>query len=358
MGQTANLPQSNQPFSFDDLDKPRLSDYESLRITDQTIIPMPVPVLKINGEMIAVSGDIFTISGASKSGKSAVTGMAIAGALTPGGVVNDGLEGMIIAANDFNKAVLHFDTEQARHKHQYNVRSILKRAQLDTCPPHFLSYNIRQLDIEEYQQVTDDICEAASNDFNGIHSIWIDGGADYVADTNDQERSNEVVKYFESLAIKYDTAVFIIVHTNPGSDKERGHFGSQCQRKSGGILLIKNDGDYSHIEGKMLRYAGANSIPQLTFKYDPEKGYHVGSGVISEDAKAKAIIGRVEQLTKKIFGGQKSYSYNESLGAIMRERACLDRTAKNDFKLMNLHGMILQETDKNWRLNYDYFNKL
>ncbi len=357
MNQTANILQIAQPLSFDDLDKPRLSNYEYLRITDLTEIPQPLPILKINGEMIAVSGDIFTISGASKSGKSAVTGMAIAGALTPG-VINDGLDSMEIAANDQNKAVLHFDTEQARHKHQNNVRSILKRAQLETCPPHFLSYNIRQLDIEEYQQVTDDICEAANNDFGGIHSIWIDGGADYVSDTNDQEKSNEVVKYFESLAIKYETAVFIIVHTNPGSDKERGHFGSQCQRKSGGILLIKNDGDYSHIEGKMLRYAGANSIPQLMFKYDPEKGYHVGSGIISEDDKAAAILGRLEQLAKKVFGGQKAYNYKDAIDNIMRARVCGIVAAKNDFKLMNLHSMIIQETDKNWRLNYEYNNEL
>ena len=198
----------------------------------------------------------------------------IAGAISETGTVIDGFEGVEVLRNDKNKAVIHCDTEQARHKHQKNYKGILRRAGLNTCA-HYLSYNIRQLDINQYAEVTTGICEAALNQFGGIHSIWIDGGADYIADVNNPETSNAAIKYFEELAIKYHTAVFIIVHTNPGGDKERGHFGSQCQRKSGGIISVKSEGDTSYIEPKMLRYAGNGDIQKLMFKYDKEKGYHV-----------------------------------------------------------------------------------
>ncbi len=355
-----NLIEDNvtEPFSFG----PTLIKYEYLRITDTTEIPIPTEVLTIKSEIIAANGDIFTLSGASKSGKSAVIGMAISGAITENGIINDGIDGMEVSPNQSRKAVLHFDTEQARHKHQYNVRSIIKRADLDSCPAHYLSYNIRQLDIKEYAVVTNEICEVAVDAFGGIHSIWIDGGADYVADTNDQERSNEVVKYFETLAIKYDTAVFLVVHTNPGSDKERGHFGSQCQRKSGGILQVKNEGGLSYIEAKFLRYAGTNDIPQLIFNYDKDKGYHVGAGIRSksddEEAKIQAKINKAFILCNKIFGGQKSYKYAEAISAIMKARVCSERTAKNDFKTMKSQEMILKGTVDNWRLNYDYTNEI
>jgi hypothetical protein len=340
-----------------------LAAFEYLRITDLTPIPEPEPVLKISGEIIAAAEDIFTISGASKSGKSAFVSMLIGSAISETGQISDGLEGVEVLFNASKKAVIHFDTEQARHKHQRNVKTILKRADFTTCPEYYLSYNIRQLDIDKYAEITTGICQAASDKYNGIHSIWIDGGADYIADVNDPERSNAAVKYFEELAIQYHSAVFIIVHTNPNSDKERGHFGSQCQRKSGGIIMVKNDGDASFIETKMLRYAGNGDIPQLVFKYDKSKGYHVGCGTMEAkeadpDKKAEAKMTDAWRVCEKIFSGQRSFSREKAINQIMVKKACRDRTAAGIFALMTAGEMILKGEDSNYRLNPQYSNEL
>ena len=82
-------------------------------------------------------------------------------------------------------------------------------------PGLFSSYNIRQLDIDKYAAITTGICQAASVIFNGIHLIVIDGIADYITDVNDAIKSNEVVKYFEELAIMYSTPIVVIVQTHP-----------------------------------------------------------------------------------------------------------------------------------------------
>jgi hypothetical protein len=198
-------------------EKPSLLKYEPYRITELTDIPEPIPIMTINGEIISTVGNLTTISGASKSGKSAFSAPIIAEAIINDGEINDPFEGMVIARNKKNKAVIHIDTEQARHKHQKNLKGVLRRAKLDKCPDHLLSYNIRQLNIEIYKQVTEGICEAASNKFGGIHLILIDGIADYIKNVNDEGESNSIVKFFEELAIKYDTPIIIIVHTNPGS---------------------------------------------------------------------------------------------------------------------------------------------
>jgi hypothetical protein len=339
-----------------------LALFEHLRITDLTPIPEPEPVLKISGEIIAAAEDIFTISGASKSGKSAFVSMLIGAAISETGQVSDGLEQVEVLFNGSKKAVIHFDTEQARHKHQRNVKTILKRADLDTCPDHYLSYNIRQLDIDKYAEITTGICQAASNKFNGVHSIWIDGGADYIADVNSPELSNGIVKYFEELAIQYHAAVFIIVHTNPGSDKERGHFGSQCQRKSGGIIMVKSEGEISFIEPKMLRYAGNADIPQLMFKYDKSKGYHIGAGVNAckndPNKKAESKISDAWRVCEKIFSGAQSFSREKAIKQIMVKKACQERTAAGVFALMTAGEMILKGGDDNYRLNTQYSNEL
>src|SRR5947209_2853434 len=57
--------------------------YSHLQITDSTPIPPPVAVVKINGEDISTEGAITTISGASKSGKTAFINLLIAGAISP-----------------------------------------------------------------------------------------------------------------------------------------------------------------------------------------------------------------------------------------------------------------------------------
>ncbi len=149
----------------------KLEDFEQYRITESTNIKLPVTVIALNGESISTEGSITTFSGASKSGKSACTGFIIAGAISKDGNIVDKLEGLDVAPNIEHKAVIHIDTEQARHKHQYNIKSILKRAGLTTCPDYFLSYNIRQLDINEYAPITTGICEAASAKFGSKYEI-------------------------------------------------------------------------------------------------------------------------------------------------------------------------------------------
>ena len=329
---------------------PKLSDFEYLRITDSTNIPYPIPTLTINGDRISTTDTLTTISGQPKSGKSALTGILIAGAVSKDGNI-EGLPGVEVLPNTTGQAVIHCDTEQDRWTHQYNHKTILKRARLDHCPEYLHSYNIRQLDIDQYQSVVDVICDAAYNQFKGIHSIWIDGGADFIADVNNVEQSNGIIHYFEGLAQKYHTAIFIIVHTNPGSEKERGHFGSQCQRKSAGILSVKKEGDISYLDPKLLRHSG--DIQKIQFKYDKAKGYHVYCNEL-EDLEGKRAIDRLKKINKvceSVFSGQRSYSYGNAIDAIMKETNLKESTAKDYFKDMKAHEMIIQGSDKNWRIN-------
>ncbi len=332
-----------------------LGQYEQYRITDTTVIPEPDPIMEISGETIAVASDIFAISGAAKAGKSAFMSMAIAASLTHTGTIEDGIEGLKMKPNPDGLAVVHIDTEQAKHKQQKNVQKILNRAQFLKTPPYFLSYNIRKLELNEYEPLTTGICIEANQQFNGIHSIWIDGGADYITGVNEEQPANAIVKYFESLAITYSTAVFIIVHTNPGSDKERGHFGSQLQRKAGGILIVKEDAQtgYSYIEPKILRYAGKGNIKPMGFKYDLSKGYHVGIGVLdkpnSAEAKHRKEMNLAFEYGQKVFASQNAFTYSEAIEQIGIVSGKSISINKSHFAQMNNAKMILKGDDNRYR---------
>ena len=316
-----------------------LLEFDLLRITDTTNIPPPIPVVTINNEIICTECNMTTISGASKSGKSAFIGIILAGAISENGNI-DGLEYLQVTANDKRKAVIHLDTEQARHKHQSNLRTIIKRSYYDACPNHFLSYNIRALDITKYEEITTRICDAANAVFGGVHLIVIDGIADYIADVNDTLTANAIVKFFEDLAIKFNCPIITIVHTNPGSEKERGHLGSQCQRKSESLLSIRNEGDISFMEPKLLRMAGKGDVPVLQFAYSREKGYHIGLGVKPSEDEVKGEKQKLElkAISVKVFGAQKSFKYNE---------ACKEIMEKTGFGLSKAKKLIVQMGDLN-----------
>ena len=294
-----------------------LAKYDPLRITDETEIEIPVPVITIDGATIATEGNIITFSGASKSGKSGLLSIIMAGAISSTGQIVDPLELLSVLPNPDGKAVVHLDTEQARHRHQYNLRTVLKRAGFDKCPDYFLSYNIRQLGLSDYQPTTTGICLSAAQRFNGIHLLVIDGLADYVADVNDTAQSNSIIKYFEDIAIQHRTPVVVIVHTNPNSDKQRGNLGSQIQRKSESVLLVKNDGGTSYVEPQFLRMAGLDDVPALGFEYDRDKGYHVGTGIREkqESRKAPGPQQSLHDIAMEAFG-TKSYGYRDAWAAI------------------------------------------
>lgn len=328
-----------------------LERYEHLRITDETTIEVPVPIITIAGETIATEGNIITFSGASKSGKSGLLSIIIAGAISSTGQIIDPLELLSVLPNTQGKAVIHLDTEQARHRHQYNLKTVLKRAGFDKCPDYFLSYNIRQLGLSEYQPVTSGICSAAAQRYNGIHLIVIDGLADYVVDVNDTAQSNSIIKYFEDIAIQYRTPVVVIVHTNPNSDKQRGNLGSQIQRKSESVLLVKNDGDSSYVEPQFLRMAGLDDVPALGFAYDRDKGYHVGTGIREkhESKKAPGQQGSLQDIASEAFGVN-SYKYSDAIEAIMRVIEKGVNAAKNRFTELKAQRIIEKGEDDLWRM--------
>jgi hypothetical protein len=329
-----------------------LSKYDYLRITSLTAIPEPVAIISINGETISTAGNITVISGASKSGKSAFTGWLLAGAISTTGFIKDNLNGLFVEPNSNHKAVLHFDTEQARHKQQGNIKSILRRSGLESFPEYFLSYNLRQIEMKNFKSVTDDICKHANKNFNGIHLIFIDGIADYISTVNDEVESNEIVKFIEMLAIKYSTPVIIIIHTNPNSEKERGHLGSHCQRKCESLLAVKTEGEISFVEPKLLRSAGKGNISNMRFMYDKNKGYHIGisEGLEISPIKENEKLNIIEDICKIVFAPPVANKYEDAIKKIMTVSKKGETTAKNFFKDMKSHGLINQGNDKLWRL--------
>lgn len=314
--------------------KPELSEFDKYRVTAEKDIPRVDPVIKWDGHGIAAPGNITVESAASKAGKTAFKLNLVAGAISKTGIT-DIFESITVTPNPEGKAVIDLDTEQAEADQQDGLRTVLKRAHFDVTPDYYLAYNIRSLSLDNYQDKTNGICEAANEKFGGIHSIFIDGGADYLEDVNDAKTANAIVTYFIQLSIKYNCPVIIIVHLNPGSDKERGHFGSQLQRKCYSMITIEKKGDVSTAKPKFLRKAGLSDLNPISFQFNKDLGYH--TQVSAPDPDKTAIEDKERKLGEiadQVFGSCKNLRHGEAVNEIMRLKGCGESTAKSSLKQM------------------------
>lgn len=72
--------------------------------------------------------------------------------------------------------------------------------------------------------------------------VFIDGAADLISDTNDLQQSETLVANLLTVASKLNCGVVCVVHSNPSSDKIRGHLGSCFERKAETVILLERDG--------------------------------------------------------------------------------------------------------------------
>ena len=199
-------------------------------------------LLSISGVEMCHPGNITTIEALQKAGKTAFVCAAHASILAGGrqhlAWTSDG--------NPDRRAVLHFDTEQSRGQSDAAVRRSLNRAGVTGPPPcWFKSWTLRMLTVPELNSALEVGMAQYAAEFGGIHSVWLDGGADFVKSVNDEETAIALVGKLGRLAIQYHCAIIVVIHQNPGQNgeggKSRGHLGSELYRKSETILRLHKD---------------------------------------------------------------------------------------------------------------------
>jgi hypothetical protein len=324
-------------------------DLEQYRITKELFIPEDQAVIKIGESKVAAMSNLTTISAESKAGKTALMSVFIAGAISRDGII-DGFTDVWTMPNRDSKAVIHLDTEQSRSDQQYNLNTVLARANFSKTPDYYLSYNIKTLSIDQYQPVTLSICEKAANKFNGIHSIFVDGPADFMLSINNDEQSPIIIKFFTDLATLYSCPVIVVIHLNENAGKNgdtvaRGHIGRQSIRKGYGQLNITRKGDVSIVETLRCRKAGHGETPVLYFKYDSIKGYHVSTNAETaknekEDLHNQAELDKLQKIVNTVFGGQKSLTWGESIEQITKFSLRSPETAEKYLKRMKIMEMV------------------
>ena len=83
--------------------------------------------------------------------------------------------------------------------------------------------------------------------------VVIDGIADLMYNSNCIEESDAVVGELMTLSTEYNCHIMNVLHTNPNSDKARGHIGSTLQRKAETMIYVRKVGEKSVVEPQFCR---------------------------------------------------------------------------------------------------------
>ena len=212
-------------------------------------LPDEQPLISIDGSCICSRGNISAICGEAKSKKTFLASALIASAMA---IPLDKLNNFKNVEKNMDLNVLWIDTEQGER----HVRRVIERISTMTgakmgglnAEPRLMTQSLRELAPMERYTVMNEAIKRYPFDL-----VVIDGIADLQRNTNDLEESDALVGALMALSTNTNTHILCVLHTNPGSDKARGHLGSALQRKAETVIYVHRNGNSSIVEPQFCR---------------------------------------------------------------------------------------------------------
>ncbi len=236
-----NIMQTVRPILREEAQK---RDFHNYLIDMKEEIKEPIPVLSLDGMTICSEGNISTIVGEAKSKKTFLCSALVAGFLHR-------YKKPVLGSDPHpDEMVLWVDTEQSRsHVQQLNKR-ILDLSKWDNFCNH--KY-LRMLALREIEpKLRSKMLFEAIEEWKP-RLVVIDGISDLLYNTNDLEESESLVTMLMRTSSRLKNHILVVLHTNPNSDKARGHIGSALQRKSESVIYVRKMGDCSIVEPQFCR---------------------------------------------------------------------------------------------------------
>lgn len=286
----------------------------------------PEPRYFVNDIEICTACNLSSIAAAPKAGKSAASSAMIASTFASDDADCLGFR----SKNPDAWAVIHIDTEQSPYDHWKSIANVSRRAGCENneVPPWVLSYCCAGMTALQLRLSIPILLSDAMAKHGGIHSVIIDGIADCVINVNDDEECNNFIAELHALAIKYNTNVINIIHTNHSdSKKKRGHLGSQLDRKCETNLELDKDGEVSLIYADRNRHAPISKSQGPQFAYDKVHKMHMSVVKPATATSAPRHSSKLDFYISQLHFSVRTYKSSE-LKALIREQCKVElRTA-------------------------------
>lgn len=300
--------------------------------------PPIIPVFRLNNITISTPGNLTSITSTIKTGKSALIGAMMASAMNPMGENCDYLG--VSSQNPDQLPMLHFDSEQPPTYYWHCIKRALKRAHLDIPPPWFHSFCLTGLNCREAFEIVQEAIRIYFQPDRGLHSIFLDGVADLVSSVNEESECNSFIQRLLDLSIECNCPTIGVIHFNPGTDKTRGHLGSQFERKSEtNLRLDKDDNQVTTVWSDKQRLTPIPKNHGPCFQWSNDASMHVSvqnSNPTINDQKKSTL----SPIAEDLFLDRPTLRYSDIKSALISRLHCSENTSERKISAMIGLGVI------------------
>ena len=240
---------------------------ESYKIDILKVIPPPEIAWEIRDDeaeefiLIGTLGNFSMVKGKAKSKKSFFINMAISAAVSKGLIQNKIRSPL---KDDFNQ-VLYFDTEQSEWHVQKAVKRICSQIGVG-IPSNLNTYNLRKLSPSERLKLIEYAIENTPN----LGFVVIDGIRDLVTSINDEAEASNIASKLLKWTEEYNIHIVVVLHENPGSDKARGHIGTELMNKAETVIALQVDKSDDKISTVTAGFCRNKSFNPFAFEITDE----------------------------------------------------------------------------------------
>lgn len=309
-----------------------LGDTLLVNYTDD--ITDPVPMLSINGTLIASAGNISVIGGKQKSRKSFFINMLSTAYL-------NGEYDIITGSKEETRPLLLFDTEMGKSHVHKALRRICRMCGLEEQHDQLKVFFLRERSVEERINVINAQVEKHKPGF-----VIIDGIVDLCHNFNDIYLSTNTVQFLMHLSSRYNCHITTVLHENKGvaDSNLRGHLGTILAQKSETVFQLQRDGDNTKVSAAATRNI---SFEDFLFKIN-EDALPVILEVTQTPLKQTATDKMVEAMRLTL--DDKALCYGDLQREYMEVAGVKERTAQTHISNCRKMNIIFKlEDDEKYR---------
>jgi len=252
---------------------------EILRDRIQNPLTEPEAFLEWAGIKMLAPGSLLSIQGKSGSHKSRLAEEFAITLLSPKNSKPTALGMKRI--DDEPIMVVGMDTERdTKYQFPLAIKKIIDKSGNPEIGGLFRFTSLIHLKRNERRVAAREFLESIRNEYQGKLCLYIDVVSDISTDFNSVNDMGEVIDQLKEWLNEFNCAIIVVLHENPGSDKMRGHLGTEILNKATDSISVKLNDDDS-----------------IKMKFVKSRNYRRPNSI---DAAINETTGRIEQITQFI----------------------------------------------------------
>ncbi|OIN58004.1 AAA family ATPase [Arsenicibacter rosenii] len=227
---------------------------ESLALAASKPVVFTPPLISRNDTGIIGRGTINIIQGAYGSHKSRLAELWAALMLADNPRAKHFLQ--FIRAELERFCVCYIDTERNQSEElPYAIQSIKVNAgfRVEDRPPDFRFTSIKSVERNRRFDAIEGFISEVRDSTNLHLFCLIDVVTDAVSDFNNATESMRLFDFIGNLCDRHNATFLLVIHQNPGTDKARGHTGTEAANKASTMLQIGYEKDANGNDSELIR---------------------------------------------------------------------------------------------------------